>query len=72
MAKEKQETAAGKTAAKTPDQVELAIKCVCAVIGCGKADARTRVSLMPAEKVAKLAELEAAGNRKDAVPVLYS
>lgn len=75
MAKAKKETEATTAESKVvadAKQIALAVKCVCGVTGCGKLDAQTRVGLMGGEKVAKIAELEAAGKRKDAVKLLYS
>lgn len=55
----------------TDEQLHLAIKCICAVTGCGTHDAEARAKKMGEAKLAKLAKLEAAGNRRAAVPILY-
>ena len=61
------ETSSGPTA----QQIKLAVKVVIACTGCGKIDAESRVGVMGAIKVAKLAALEAAGKRAEAVKLLY-
>lgn len=54
------------------EQTKLAVRCVCAVTGCGKIPGLARVSAMKDETVEKLAKIEASGNRRPAITLLYS
>ena len=55
----------------TAEQIKLAVISVCAITGCGRIDAESRVAKMAGSKLCKLAELEASGRRKEAVQILY-
>ena len=56
----------------TVEQRKLAVKAVCAILGCGSIDAETRVKEMSGEKVVAIAEFEANNKRREAVALIYS
>lgn len=60
------------TVKPTTEQRKLAVKAVCAILGCGSLDGQTRVDSMDGDKVVAIAELERSGKRRDAVALLYS
>jgi hypothetical protein len=74
MAKAKSDAPAAEAESPkvSPEQRKLAIKAVCAIIGCGSTDGATRVDEMPADKVFKIAELERSNKRREVVALLYS
>lgn len=72
MAKEKIASKEESQPAPTAAQVASAVKSVMAIIGCGRADAKSRVGEMPSSKVIEIAKLEDTNKRKDVVTLLYS
>jgi hypothetical protein len=60
------------SAPPTAEQIKLAVRVITACTGCGRIDAESRVQSMGADRVGKLAALEKAGNRTEAVRMLYN
>ncbi|QDV22932.1 hypothetical protein [Aureliella helgolandensis] len=56
----------------SPDDIKVAVRCVCCVTGCGSKEAAARVANMSSRDIAKLVAAERSNNRRAAVPVLYS
>lgn len=76
MAKKTEAAAAAEetksTVKPTTEQRKLAIKAVCAILGCGSVDGATRVDEMDGAKVVAIADFEKDGKRREAVALLYS
>lgn len=52
-------------------QQRLALRLIRAVTGCGDLAAKQRLESLTPEQAKRIADLEAANNRREAIPILY-
>lgn len=72
MAKKPVDTAPAKADAPTKSQLAAAIKCICAITGCGAVEATARAKQMTQADLLTVADCEESGRRRDAIPIIYA
>lgn len=53
------------------DQIKSAMRCICAVTGCGRLEANARLEKLTSGQVIKIAELEQSKKRREAIAIIY-